>query len=81
MNRIGTRIRGRRRAANKVRVSSDNFQKEESIMKKFINLILLALIVFSAHSVSFADVKIKQKVTVEGQGMEQTRMIKSLFKF
>ena len=37
-------------------------------MKKFINLILLALIVFSAHSVSFADVKIKQKVTVEGQG-------------
>ncbi|MCY7375123.1 MAG: hypothetical protein LH472_04035 [Pyrinomonadaceae bacterium] len=45
-------------------------------MRKFINLILLALTIFSAPSVSFADVKIKQKVTVEGQGMEQTRMIK-----
>jgi hypothetical protein len=45
-------------------------------MKKFVNLISLALIVVYAHSLSFADVKIKQKVTVENQGMEQTRMIK-----
>lgn len=45
-------------------------------MKKFVNIISLALIVVCAHSLSFADVKIKQKVSVEGQGMEQTRMIK-----
>ncbi len=45
-------------------------------MKKFINFISLALIVLSASFTSFADVKIKQKVSVEGQGMEQTRMIK-----
>ena len=45
-------------------------------MKKFINLFLSAVIIVFASSASFADVKIKQKVTVEGQGMEQTRMIK-----
>lgn len=45
-------------------------------MKKFINLILPALIIMTVNSASFADVKIKQKVSVEGQGMEQTTMIK-----
>ena len=45
-------------------------------MKKFVNFISLTLIVLSASFTSFADVKIKQKVSVEGQGMEQTRMIK-----
>lgn len=45
-------------------------------MKNITNLLLTALIVIAANSVLLADVKIKQKVTVEGQGMEQTRMIK-----
>ncbi|MCY7345370.1 MAG: hypothetical protein LH614_04045 [Pyrinomonadaceae bacterium] len=45
-------------------------------MNKFINLILSAVIIVSASSALFADVKIKQRVTVEGQGMEQTRMVK-----
>ena len=45
-------------------------------MKKFINLISAALIIMTVNFASFADVKIKQKVSVEGQGMEQTTMIK-----
>ena len=45
-------------------------------MKKFISLTLIVLIFISANSASFADVKIKQKVTFDNQGMEQTRMIK-----
>ena len=45
-------------------------------MKKFINLTSAALMVLIVNFVSLADVKIKQKVTVENQGIEQTRMIK-----
>ena len=36
----------------------------------------LALVVILLSSVAFADVKIRQRVTVGGQGTEQTRMIK-----
>ena len=45
-------------------------------MKKIINLFSMILIAVLTNSALFADVKIMQKVTVEGQGMEQTRMIK-----